>query len=92
MATTVTSHHGYIPAVRQSEKISARALGHIVCAHFRSLYPTLLRPGAKEFVVVWRAFVTSRGVTRVHCCCSQGGGSLGCHGEVLRGFLGKKHA
>jgi hypothetical protein len=35
--------------------------GHILCAHFRILYPIPLKPGAEELDVVERARVTSSG-------------------------------
>jgi hypothetical protein len=51
-----------------------------------------LGPGAEAFVVDWRAFVTSWGLTSAHWWGAQGGGSLDCWAETSIGFTGKKQA
>jgi len=48
-------------------------VGFALCAHFRSLYPTLLGPGVDQLLVVWSVVETSLAVIGVHVRgCSSG--------------------
>ena len=75
---------------RLNNKVSA--LGCILYAHFRILYPILLRPGVEEFEAVDRVRVTSSGKIGFHVLSGHGGGLVGWMGLTGLGVSGKKQA
>ncbi len=82
--------HGWIPESKDKLKIMVRALGQITCAHFSSLYPTPLGPGADESVVVRSVLVILSGEIGGHFHLGSARGSPGWEGETCRGLSRKK--